>query len=62
MMADWYCFKDKVKMEQKDVVLSYMLLRRFVPGLKCPICGTEYLTEETVSTIVKDAEDAIENK
>jgi hypothetical protein len=61
-MADWHCFKDKVKMTDAELTLSYMQLTQHVPGLKCPICGVEYLTEHVVMTIVAAAEDALEEK
>lgn len=61
-MNDWYCFKDKVKMLEADVKLSYMQLSQRVPGLRCPVCGECYLTEETVVTTVKEAEDMIYGK
>jgi len=61
-MADWYCFKDKEKMLESELSLSYMKLIQGVPGLKCPICGVEYLTEKTVMTVVQAAEDALEGK
>ncbi|NLV30061.1 MAG: hypothetical protein GXY47_02815 [Acidobacteria bacterium] len=61
-MTEWYCYEDKVAMEEKELLISYMLLRQFVPGIKCPVCGREYLTEEVVSTIVNPAEDALEQK
>ena len=61
-MNDWYCFKDKVKMLETDVKLSYMQLSQRIPGLKCPVCGECYLTEETVLTTVKEAEDMIYGK
>jgi YgiT-type zinc finger domain-containing protein len=61
-MNDWYCFKDKVKMQETDVKLSYMQMSQRIPGLKCPVCGECYLTEETVLTTVKDAEDMIYGK
>lgn len=61
-MADWYCFQDKEKMVGAQLLLSYMMLTQRVPGLKCPVCGTEYLTEEFVMTVVKDAESALEGK
>ncbi len=61
-MADWYCFKDKEKMVEKDLALSYMKLTQRVPGMKCPVCGVEYLTEKVVYTIVQAAEDALEGK
>jgi len=61
-MPDWYCFKDKEKMAEYQLTLSYMLLTQKVPGLKCPVCGVEYLTEDFVMTTVKEAESALEGK
>ncbi len=61
-MVEWYCFQDKEKMEEVPVTLSYMMLSQRVPGLKCPVCGTEYLTEKTATTTVKDAETLLEGK
>jgi len=61
-MTEWHCFKDKVKMVEQNVSLSYMQLTQQVPGLKCPECGTEYLTEHTVMTVVQAAEEALESK
>jgi hypothetical protein len=61
-MADWYCFVDKEKMVEAKVTLSYMMLTQRVTGLKCPVCGTEYLTEKFVMTTVKEAEEALEGK
>lgn len=61
-MSDWHCFRDKVQMEETELPLSYMNLTQYVPGIKCPVCGQEYLTEKTVMTIVQAAEDALEAK
>ena len=61
-MADWYCFKDKEKMVKAEATLSYMGLTQSVPGLECPVCGVQYLTEEVVMTTVKDAESILEGK
>ncbi len=61
-MDEWYCFKDKVKMKEADVTLSYMQLTQAIPGLKCPVCGVEYLTERIVMSTVKAAEDLLEEK
>jgi hypothetical protein len=61
-MSDWYCFTDKVKMEKCDVLLNYMVVNQFVPGLKCPKCGTQYITEEVAMTVVQAAENALEEK
>jgi hypothetical protein len=61
-MADWYCFKDKVKMTKADLKLSYLQLSQRVPGLRCPECGAGYLSEDVVMTTVKDAEALLEGK
>ena len=61
-MADWYCFKDKVKMKETRVSMRYMQLVQSVPGLKCPECGVAYLTEDIVMTTVKAAEELLEEK
>lgn len=61
-MADWYCFQDKEKMVEAQLTLSYLMLTQRVQGLKCPVCGVEYLTERFVMTTVKDAEAALEGK
>ena len=61
-MTEWYCFKDKVQMLDTKVTLKYMQMVQDVPGIKCPECGTAYLSEKTVRTIVKAAEELIEEK
>jgi hypothetical protein len=61
-MTEWYCHKDKVKMRPADVAMKYLRLVQTVPGLKCPVCGVAYLTEDVVMTTVKAAEDALEEK
>jgi hypothetical protein len=61
-MTEWYCFKDKVKMKETQVTLAYMNLFQQVPGLKCPKCGAEYLTEKTVMTTIQGLESMIEGK
>jgi hypothetical protein len=61
-MTEWYCFKDKIKMVDTPVTLKYMQLTQSVPGLKCPECGVEYLTEQTVRTVVRAAEEILEEK
>jgi hypothetical protein len=61
-MSDWYCFKDKVKMESTEVPLKYMQLVQYIPGLKCPQCGVYYLTEYVVMTVVQAAESSLEEK
>lgn len=61
-MAQWHCFKCKEKMEEKDVAATYLEIVRFIPGLKCPRCGTVYLTEKTVIEVVQKGEEEIEAK
>jgi hypothetical protein len=61
-MTEWYCYKDKVKMLDSKVTLKYMQLVQEVPGMTCPVCGTAYLTEKTVRTVVKAAEELLEEK
>ena len=61
-MADWYCYKDKVKMKATQVSMRYMQLVQSVPGLKCPECGVAYLTEDIVMTTVRAAEELLEEK
>ena len=61
-MDDWYCYRDKVKMQETDVKLSYMRLAQWIPGLRCPVCGESYLTEEIVMNVVKEAEAMIYGK
>jgi hypothetical protein len=61
-MTDWYCFKDKVKMEVANITLSYHGLTQDVPGIRCPKCKVEYLLEKEVMTIVKAAESILEGK
>lgn len=61
-MTEWYCYKDKVKMRSTDVALKYMQMVQYVPGLKCPVCGAAYLTEDIVMSTVKAAEELLEEK
>jgi len=61
-MADWYCFQDKVKLEEADVVLNYVMLNEYFTGLKCPQCGVQYLPEEVVLTEVAEKERQLESK
>jgi hypothetical protein len=61
-MTAWYCYKHKVKMVDSEVALKYMQLVQYVAGIKCPVGGEAYLTEDIVMTVVKAAEDALEEK
>jgi len=61
-MADWYCFEDKVKLEEADVTLSYITMNKSFEGLRCPKCGVQYLPEEVVMTEVHPAEEELDSK
>jgi hypothetical protein len=61
-MEEWYCYKDKVKMEVANLTLSYRGLSQDVPGIRCPKCDAQYLLEKEVMTIVKAAESLFEGK
>ena len=47
---------------ETEVELSYLQLSQRIPGLKCPVCGECYLTEDVVMTTVKEAEELIYGK
>jgi DNA-directed RNA polymerase subunit RPC12/RpoP len=62
-MAEWHCFKCKVKTEDTDVTLTYM--DQELPGaaaIKCPTCGVKYLLEDFVVGTVNEGEKMIESK
>jgi methionyl-tRNA synthetase len=61
-MTEWYCYKDKVKMVDSQVSLKYMQMVQDIPGFKCPECGTAYLTEKVVRTVVRSLEELFEEK
>ncbi len=58
---EWYCFKCKEKMVEKDVDASYLEITQFIRGLKCPKCGATYLTEE-IAVWASEREEEIEAK
>ena len=49
-MKEWYCAKDKVKMLPE------------AEGLRCPVCGAQYIDEETVTGELASAEQMLEAK
>ncbi|MBN1570634.1 MAG: YgiT-type zinc finger protein [Acidobacteria bacterium] len=61
-MTEWYCYKDKVQMLDTKITLSYMQMVQEVPGIQCPKCGAAYLSEKVVRTVVRAAEELIEEK
>ena len=62
MAEKWYCFKDKVPMEEKPVVLFYLNITEAVDGLKCPKCGIIYMGEEIVVEKIIKGEQMLESK
>jgi methionyl-tRNA synthetase len=61
-MADWYCFEDKVKLEEASVTLTYIVMNRSFSGWRCPKCGVQYLPEEVVMNDVASAEEELDSK
>jgi uncharacterized OB-fold protein len=61
-MTNWYCFEDKVRMEEADITLTYVVMNRFFTGLRCPKCGVQYLPEEVVMADVQAAEEELDSK
>lgn len=49
-------------MVESDILLSFLEISRVQPGLKCPKCGTAYLTEDTVIEVIRKGEEAIQAK
>lgn len=58
-MAEWYCFKCKEKMIEKDIWLTYLEITRPVPGIRCPKCGEAYISEKEVIETIGPGEDQI---
>ena len=61
-MADWYCSKCKEKMEEAEIELVYMEIDGKQVGLRCPKCGTSYITEEIAVDKMARNEKMIEEK
>lgn len=61
-MDNWHCYKCRQELKDADILLEFMEITQFVPGLKCPSCGKPYFVEATVVDIVKPGEDTIESK
>lgn len=61
-MEEWYCNRCKTRVEEKDVFLTYMGVKRLIKGLKCPQCGAAYLREEEVLKTVNPGEAIVEGK
>ena len=62
-LEQWYCFKDKVKVEKALIPMTYGGLEPIdFLGVKCPKCGTVYLPEEVVMVHLRDFEETAEEK
>ena len=61
-MGEWYCFKCKEKMAEKDISGTYLEITRFIRGLQCPRCKTAYLSEQITVDEVNKGEEEIEAK
>ena len=61
-MENWYCFKCKEKMVEKDISTSYLEISRFIRGIQCPQCKTVYMSEKTVLEEIRPGEEQIEEK
>lgn len=61
-MENWHCFKDKVPLNEIDVLLTYLDITQPTDGFKCPVCGMVVLSEETVVEKINKAEEMLENK
>ena len=55
-MQKWHCYKDKVEMVEDTIRARYLEMTRYIPGLKCPICGRIYLTERMALQLREDEE------
>jgi hypothetical protein len=57
----WNCYKDKVEMEEVTIRARYLDTTRYMPGLKCPICGVSYLMERMAQQL-RESEELVEAK
>ena len=63
LLEQWYCFKDKVKMEEALIPMTYGGLEPVdFLGIKCPKCGAAYLSEEVVMVHLREFEESAEPK
>jgi hypothetical protein len=60
-LEKWYCFKDKTEMLSAEIPLRYLNITHTIKGLRCPICGASYLTEDVVEK-VRGGEEELEVK
>ncbi len=67
LLMDWYCFKDKVKMVDADIQLTYKMTPEYQrpsyqKGKKCPVCGLSFFLEDLVVGRIATAEKSLEGK
>jgi len=61
-MQKWYCFKCKEEIKTTSLDMEYLGISGSIEGLRCPKCGTSYLTEEVVREKVLRTQEMIESK
>ena len=61
-MAEWHCFKCKVKVETATIDMLYMDIQARQDGVRCPKCGAKYILEDVALEKVARAEKMIEQK
>lgn len=57
-MEEWYCFKCKDKMVEKDISYNLLGIIRSTRGLQCPKCKTTYVLEKTLTEEIKKLQEA----
>ena len=57
----WYCFKCNEKVEEGEVLFSYLQFKRPVKGPRCPRCGAVFAPEGLVRKL-RSIEEQIEDK
>ena len=67
LLMDWYCFKDKVKMEDADIKLAYLVNPKYQrtsvqKGKRCPVCGLSFFMETFAVGRLATAERLLEKK
>lgn len=63
-MAEWYCFRCREKAQSvSDIDLVYKDIELpQAEGYRCPKCGVEFLSEDTVVYQLNPAEEMLEGK
>ncbi len=61
-MTEWFCFKDKEKMVEKNIDVSYLGITRPILGIACPKCKVAYIEKDIATTTLKTGEAIMEKK